>query len=58
MSKKLYQITDTVLRKAVPGLYFGDKVAAKAKRTELNAEHAEGLRFVVSPGPDHKHFSK
>lgn len=53
MTKRLFQITDTAIRKPVPDLYFGDKVAAKRKREELNKLHGTTLRFVVSPGPDH-----
>ena len=57
MDKKLYQITEVATRKPVPGLYFSDKVQAKSKRKELNTD-PEKLQFVVSPGPDHRHFSK
>jgi len=59
---RLYQITDTVTRKPVPGLFFADKMAAKRKRQELNkssgiaTEVVGFLRFVVSPGPDHRNF--
>lgn len=52
--KRLFQITDTKTFKAVPNLYFSDKQAAKNKRRELNTEHNADLRFIVSPGPDHK----
>ena len=59
MDKKLYQITEVATRKPVPGLYFSDKAQAKAKRKELNGNtDPEHLNFVVSPGPDHRHFSK
>ena len=49
---RLYQITDT------PGAYFSDKKLAKAKRQELNGDESDGrnLRYVVSPGPDHRNY--
>lgn len=55
MSKRLYQITDTQTRKAVPDTFFSEKRLAKAKREELNQGQL-GLRYVVSPGPDHKNY--
>lgn len=55
MAKRLYQITDTQTRKAVPETFFSEKRLAKAKREELN-EGQLGLRYVVSPGPDHKNY--
>lgn len=62
MAKRLYQITDTESRKPVPDLFFADKPSAKAKRQELNGQIDGGapkqLRFVVSPGPDHRNFRK
>lgn len=56
---RLYQITDTAAQgkdRAVPGAYFSDKKLAKAKRQELNIDESDGrnLRYVVSPGPDHR----
>lgn len=61
MGLRLYQITDTTSKKPVEGLYFSDKKLAKAKRRELNgAEESEtpsqSLRYVVSPGPDHRNY--
>ena len=58
---RLYQITDTAAtgkNRAVPGAYFSDKKLAKAKRQELNGDESDGrnLRYVVSPGPDHRNF--
>jgi len=54
---KLYQITDTQTRKPIDGLYFADKKLAKAKRRELNGGAApEQLRYIVSPGPDHRRY--
>lgn len=57
---RLYQITDTTKSgkdRAVPNLYFNDKGRAKAKRKELNeTETRTNLRFVVSPGPDHRNY--
>jgi len=61
MSLRLFQIFDTHTRKAVPNLFFGDKPSAKIKRRELNggtADKPEELRYVVSPGPDHKEYRK
>ena len=55
MGSRLFQITDTQTRKAVPETYFSEKRLAKAKRKELN-EGQLGLRYVVSPGPDHRNF--
>lgn len=54
MPKRLFQITDTHTRKAVEGLFFSDKKAAKTKRIELNGDGS--LRYVVSPGPDHRRY--
>jgi hypothetical protein len=61
MSLRLYQITDTVTKKPVEGLYFSDKKKAKAKRRELNGMDEQSmpsqhLRYVVSPGPDHRNY--
>lgn len=57
MDKKLYQITEVATRKPVPGLFFADKAQAKAKRKELNNTDPEKLNYVVSLGPDHRHYS-
>lgn len=61
MKLRLYQIIDTVTKKPIEGLYFSDKQQAKAKRRELNGanEHltpSQHLRYVVSPGPDHRNY--
>ena len=58
---RLYQITDTAATgkdRAVPGLFFSEKAKAKAKRQELNGDErdAHNLRYVVSPGPDHRNY--
>jgi hypothetical protein len=58
---RLFQITDTAAQgkdRAVPGLYFSDKRMAKAKRKELNGDESDprNLRYVVSPGPDHRNY--
>ena len=58
---RLYQITDTAAQgkdRAVPGTYFSDKKLAKAKRRELNGDEGNGrnLRYIVSPGPDHRNY--
>jgi len=57
-SKRLYQITDTHTRKPVADAYYSQKPMAKARRQALNIEHNETLRFVVSPGPDHRNYRK
>lgn len=54
MGLRLYQITDTTSKKPVEGLYFSDKKLAKTKRQELN--NTKSLRYVVSPGPDHRNY--
>jgi hypothetical protein len=56
---RLYQIIDTAAsgpssHRVVPGSYFSNKASAKTKRQELN--NGQGLRFVVSPGPDHRRY--
>ena len=56
---RLYQIMDTAASgkdRAIPGAYFSDKKLAKAKRKELNGDEGDGrnLRYIVSPGPDHR----
>ena len=61
MGLRLYQITDTTSKKPVEGLYFFDKKLAKAKRRELNGVNEQStppqsLRYVVSPGPDHRNY--
>jgi hypothetical protein len=57
MPLRLYQITDTVTKKPVEGLYFADKAKAKMKRRELNGNPEQHpLRYVVSPGPDHRNY--
>ena len=58
---RLYQITDTAAQgkdRTVPGAYFSDKMLAKAKRQELNGDESDSrnLRYVVSPGPDHRNY--
>ena len=55
---RLFQITDTATGKPVPELFFTNMLRARAKRTELNrlAASADYLRYVVSPGPDHKNY--
>ena len=59
MGLRLYQITDTTSKKPVEGLYFSDKKLAKAKRRELNGTPEQHpLRYVVSPGPDHRNYHK
>ena len=53
--QKVYQITDVKTKRPVPGLFFADKQSAKEKRRELNVdEEVLPLRYVVSPGPDHR----
>lgn len=61
MSLRLYQITDTTTKKPIEGLYFSNKQLAKAKRRELNGANeattpSQSLRYVVSPGPDHRNY--
>ena len=61
MDLRLYQITDTTSKKPIEGLYFPDKQLAKAKRRELNGVNEQSapsqhLRYVVSPGPDHRNY--
>jgi hypothetical protein len=61
MNLRLYQITDTVSKKPIEGLYFSNKRLAKAKRRELNGDNeartpSQSLRYVVSPGPDHHNY--
>lgn len=61
MGLRLYQITDTTSKKPIEGLYFSDKKLAKAKRRELNGTDeqsvpSQSLRYVVSPGPDHRNY--
>ena len=63
MSLRLYQITDTTSKKPIEGLYFHDKMLAKAKRRELNGANeamtsSQSLRYVVSPGPDHRNYRR
>ena len=63
MELRLFQIIDTTTKKPIEGLYFADKMKAKAKRRELNGANeattpSQSLRYVVSPGPDHRNYRK
>jgi hypothetical protein len=60
MRLRLFQITDTSTGKPVPELFFNEKHLAKKKRQELNGSPEVGsqLRYVVSPGPDHRNYKK
>lgn len=55
---RLYQITDVHNGRHVPGTpYFASKPLAKIARHELNGDPEKlPLRYVVSPGPDHKNY--
>ena len=54
---RLFQIIDTSTKKPVPDSYFANKQLAKAERRRLNGDEDDGkLRFVVSPGPDHRNY--
>ena len=58
---RLYQITDTAAsgkNRAIPGIYFSNKKLAKAKRRELNGDESDSrnLRYIVSPGPNHRNY--
>jgi hypothetical protein len=61
MDLRLFQIIDTTTKKPIEGLYFPNKQLAKAKRRELNGANeattpSQSLRYVVSPGPDHRNY--
>ena len=58
MPERLFQILDTSTRKPVPGLFFQDKPTAKHSRQQLNKEAGATLRFIVSPGPDHRRYRR
>jgi hypothetical protein len=54
---RLYQITDTVTKTTVPEAFFTCKKDAVLARRELNEVLGPSiLRYVVSPGPDNKHY--
>lgn len=52
--KRLFQITDTTTGKRHGEAYYEQKRDAKRARESLNEEHGALMRFVVSPGPDHR----
>lgn len=54
MKLRLFALRDTSTNKLLPNTYFGDKVAAKRERDELNKA---GGSYVVTPGPDHRRYS-
>jgi hypothetical protein len=58
MPLRLFQILDTATGEPIPDLFFDSKPKAKTKRTELNEQTGKGLRFVVTPGPDHRKKQK
>ena len=54
---RLYQITDTLTGKAVPGYFSNSKEKARDERKRRNtALGPDVLQYVVSPGPDHRHY--
>lgn len=56
---RLYQIVDTTKNTPIQGVYFVSKVAAKKTRTKMNEdESGSKLRYIVSPGPDHKRYQR
>lgn len=56
---RLFQIVDTTTGAPIPELFFSSMLKARAERSRLNAQSPEtALRYVVSPGPDHKKYHK
>ncbi len=54
---RLFQITDTATKTRVEDSgYFDSKPKAKKERQRLNDEANTEMRFVVSPGPDHRNY--
>jgi hypothetical protein len=51
MKLRLFALRDTASNKVIPDLYFADKQAAKRERDKRNAE---GGKYNVTPGPDHR----
>lgn len=58
MTAKLFQIVDTTTGKVVPDSYSQDKMKAKKARRELNEAANSPVRYIVSPGPDHRKYRK
>jgi hypothetical protein len=58
MTAKLFQIVDTTTGKVVPNSFFPDKMLAKKARRELNESANSPVRYIVSPGPDHRKYRK
>lgn len=54
---RLFQITNLETKHPIELLFFDNKQMAKAKRNEVN-ENANRIKFVVSPGPDHKNYKR
>lgn len=54
---QLYTITDTTTKKRLDET-FTDKRSAKIRRKELNDDAGQTLRYVVSPGPDHRNYKE
>ena len=51
MKLHLFALRDTQTKKPVPDTFFASKPEAKRARDDLNKGT---LRYVVTPGPDHR----
>lgn len=57
---RLYKISDTAnpgKPYTIPETFFSEKEKAKARRKDLNGQpEVAPLRYIVSPGPDHRNY--
>ncbi|MBS0453997.1 MAG: hypothetical protein JSS14_22065 [Proteobacteria bacterium] len=56
MKLRLFALRDTRTNKTVPELHFPNKPEARAERDARNRQLGEGLTYVVTYGPDHRHY--
>lgn len=57
--KRLFAIKEVSTNEVVEGLDFEEKKLAKDERKKLNGKGDDGkenLRYVITPGPDHKDY--
>ncbi|MDM0116896.1 hypothetical protein QTI66_32740 [Variovorax sp. J22R133] len=56
MKLRLFALRDTRTNKPVAELFFSAKPDARKERDARNAQAGGGLVYVITYGPDHRHF--